>query len=113
MIGSLVALISILIAIVVFIIFKHKKHKNNNSRCSLKTPVSENTVSLNLSDVHNTPSGKVLNGHLYNGVAVEETDSDRECYHGRYHMSLVLRKPVFGVSDQVPHKPGCTATKDG
>ena len=26
------------------------------------------------------------------------------------HMSLVVRKPVFGVSDQVPHKPGCTAT---
>ena len=28
-------------------------------------------------------------------------------------MSLVVRKPVFGVSDQVRHKPGCTATKDG
>ena len=28
-------------------------------------------------------------------------------------MSLVLRKPVFGVSDQVQHKPGCTATEDG
>ena len=28
-------------------------------------------------------------------------------------MSLVVRKPVFGVSDQVPHKPGCTATEDG
>ena len=27
--------------------------------------------------------------------------------------SLVVRKPVFGVSDQVPHKPGCTATEDG
>ena len=29
------------------------------------------------------------------------------------YMSLVLRKPVFGVSDQVPHKRGCTATEDG
>ena len=29
------------------------------------------------------------------------------------YMSLVLRKPVFGVSDQVLHKPGCTATEDG
>ena len=28
-------------------------------------------------------------------------------------MSLVVRKPVFGVSDQVRHKPGCTATQDG
>ena len=32
---------------------------------------------------------------------------------GEYNMSLVVRKPVFGVSDQVRHKPGCTATKDG
>ena len=28
-------------------------------------------------------------------------------------MILVVRKPVFGVSDQVRHKPGCTATGDG
>ena len=28
-------------------------------------------------------------------------------------MSLVVRKPVFGVSDQVGHKPGCTTTEDG
>ena len=102
MIGSLVALISILIAIVVFIIFKHKKHKNNNSRCSLKTPVSENTVSLNLSDVRNTPSGKVLNGHLYNGVAVEETDSDRECYHGRYHYTLDIVIMLTGLCNILP-----------
>ena len=27
-------------------------------------------------------------------------------------MSLVLRKPVFGVSDQVQDKPGCTTTED-
>ena len=29
------------------------------------------------------------------------------------NMSLVLRKPVFGVSDLVRHKPGCTVTEDG
>ena len=28
------------------------------------------------------------------------------------YMSLVVRKPVFGVSDQVRHKPGCTTTED-
>ena len=28
-------------------------------------------------------------------------------------MSLVPRKPVFGASDQVRHKPGCTASEDG
>ena len=27
-------------------------------------------------------------------------------------MSLVVRKPIFGVSDQVLHKPGCTTTED-
>ena len=29
------------------------------------------------------------------------------------HMSLVLRKPVLGISDQVAHKHGCSATEDG
>ena len=39
-------------------------------------------------------------------------------YHGLGHieytsdMSLVVRKPVLGVSDQVLHKPGCAATED-
>ena len=28
-------------------------------------------------------------------------------------MSLVVRKPVFGISDQVRHKPGCKTTEDG
>ena len=28
-------------------------------------------------------------------------------------MSRDVRKPVFGVSDQVRHKPGCTGTEDG
>ena len=28
------------------------------------------------------------------------------------NLSLVVRKPVFGVSDQVRHKPDCTATED-
>ena len=31
----------------------------------------------------------------------------------RNEMSLVVRKPVFGVFDQVRHKLGCTATEDG
>ena len=28
-------------------------------------------------------------------------------------ISEVMRKPVFGISNQVRHKPGCTATEDG
>ena len=30
-----------------------------------------------------------------------------------YDLSLVVRKPVFGVSDEVRHKPSCTAIEDG
>ena len=30
-----------------------------------------------------------------------------------YNMSRDVRKPVFGVSDHNPFKPGCTATQDG
>ena len=30
----------------------------------------------------------------------------------KLYLSLVVRKPVFGVSDQVRHKPGCAATDD-
>ena len=29
------------------------------------------------------------------------------------NISIVVRKPVFGVSDQVRHKQDCTATEDG
>ena len=29
------------------------------------------------------------------------------------YLSLVVRKPVFGGSDQVRHKSGCAATEDG
>ena len=32
---------------------------------------------------------------------------------GKNLLSLVVRKPVFGVSDLVRHKFGCTATEDG
>ena len=40
----------------------------------------------------------------------------RQCYLDCLqisHLSLIVRKPVFGVSDQVPHKAACTATEDG
>ena len=36
-----------------------------------------------------------------------------KAYKGHANMSLFVRKPVFEVSNQVPHKPGCTATEDG
>ena len=30
-------------------------------------------------------------------------------HHQIYQMCHIMRKPVFGASDQVRHKPGCTA----
>ena len=33
--------------------------------------------------------------------------------HIHVHMSLFVRKPVFGVSDQVRHEPDCAVTEDG
>ena len=30
-----------------------------------------------------------------------------------YLKDTVSRKPVFGVSDQVQHNPGCSTTEDG
>ena len=53
---------------------------------------------------------------------VQRTDSQKQtyCHNGWYlveesvsNMSLVVRKSAFGVSDQVPLKPGCTATENG
>ena len=33
------------------------------------------------------------------------------CLHNVLYLSLVVRKPVFGVSDQVRQKPGCPITE--
>ena len=45
----------------------------------------------------------------FNKAVDPKTDTNQN----RVQMSLVVRKPVFGVSDQVPHKPGSTTTQDG
>ena len=46
--------------------------------------------------------------------------SNRDMVHSVYHpnfalcyLSLDLRKPVLGVSDQARHKLGCAVTEDG
>ena len=41
------------------------------------------------------------------------TDDDDYLRWTDNEVSLVVRKAVFGISDQVRHKPGCTATEDG
>ena len=43
-----------------------------------------------------------------------ENPTDRfSCDEFQVDMSLVVRKPVFRVFDQVRHKPGCTIIEDG
>ena len=48
-------------------------------------------------------------------VITDEKGGGMEVKHSgnQHHMSLVMRKPIFGVSDQVRHKQGRTATEDG
>ena len=53
---------------------------------------------------------QVRNNHLCTNA---ETTQSLEIMDNEARESLVLRKSVFGVSDQVPQKPGCTATEDG
>ena len=53
----------------------------------------------------------ILHGHVCIMCHVAE-EQIRRVFDDNY-MSLVVRKPVFGVSGQVRHKPGCTATEDG
>ena len=38
-------------------------------------------------------------------------DSESRFSHDEAYLSLVVRKPVFGVSKQVPHKPGYSHTR--
>ena len=51
----------------------------------------------------------------YTEIACNRSEMEKDFCNMNYiiNMSLVLRKPVFAVSDQVRHKLYCTATKDG
>ena len=63
-----------------------------------------------------------------NRIIPDQTDQDLHCLQDVFYklealltqvkppcsyLSLVVRKPVLGVSDQVQHKLGCTVTEDG
>ena len=50
---------------------------------------------------------------LFHGACLEGCALLLSAWDRLHHLSLVVRKPVFGVSDQIRHKPGCTATEDG
>ena len=93
-IGSLAALLTILIAVVVFIIFRHKTKKNNQKRDTLKASMADNHTTLSL---RSSVNGKVLNGHLYNGVAVDDVDSDRDCSHGMLSLFVLFLRLGLGI----------------
>ena len=44
-------------------------------------------------------------------VSSEDIRIKLPCNSHPFYISLVVRKPVFGVSDQVPHKPGSIRTR--
>ena len=51
---------------------------------------------------------QTLNKFSCDSVCSGHTYAKRSVSYDAAQMSLVVRKPVFGVSDQVRHKPGCT-----
>ena len=64
---------------------------------------------------------KTLINHVFNTVPTGQGKSVKNIcplvsmaqFHSPSNLSLVVRKPVFGVSNLVPHKPGCAITGDG
>ena len=55
--------------------------------------------------------------NLLQKILIHTPDQKVYAGQGQYidcsDMSLVVRKPVFGVSDLDRHEPGCIATEDG
>ena len=43
---------------------------------------------------------------------LQRLSSEKIGWPTQTNLSLVVRKPVFGVSDHVRHKPGCTTMED-
>ncbi|XP_035829229.1 discoidin domain-containing receptor 2, partial [Aplysia californica] len=76
-IGALAALIFLLVCVILILFCRHKRRKNNNNRRGHK-PVSNNHVTINLNDLRGTTNGKVSNGNMYNSIATDDADSDRD-----------------------------------
>ncbi|KAL5012628.1 hypothetical protein ScPMuIL_011179 [Solemya velum] len=80
-IGALAALIVIIVVIIAIILIHHRRQKQNNNRRSLK-PVVDRHVTINLNDLRGSTNGKVSNGNMYNSVATDENESDKEMCNG-------------------------------
>lgn len=112
-VGTLSALIVTLlvVAVIVIILIRHKRSKQNNNRHCLK-PV-ERHIALNMNSIRNIQNGKVSNGNMYNSVAQDELESDRELCNGS---EKLCKSPSYcepqdslvGGRD-LPDLPGCAA----
>ena len=49
--------------------------------------------------------------HITNSFHRREDERPANVKSHAYHLGLVARKPVFGVSDKVRFKPACSATE--
>ena len=104
--------------------FLNPKFQASSHLLWLNSPVLSNLVG-NPEDRFSHNEAQMCNKQLSGGSSVCTDDNQslklvayrpihtEEPILGYTYMSLVVRKPVFGVSDTVPHKPGCTATEDG
>ena len=97
---------------------KNKKHSETGSQHKRKSV--QPAQAGKHSEIHAKPKHIVegLSKSLGHSKAISDsvdksTSGNKRFKLTEHHMSLVVRKPVFGVSDQVRQKPGCTTTEDG
>ncbi|ESO96071.1 hypothetical protein LOTGIDRAFT_116145 [Lottia gigantea] len=76
-IGALAALILILVIVICIFFYRHKRNKNNNNHRALK-PVVDRHVTINMNDLCGSTNGKISNGNMYNSIATEDMDSEKE-----------------------------------
>lgn len=83
-IGALAALIIILFIVAVIIVVRHRQCKHNNNRpCQKPVVLGDRHVTINLSDLRGScTNGKLSHGNMYNSVATDDMDSDRELCAG-------------------------------
>ena len=73
---------------------------------------------VNVKGPFKNSQGKYIHCVIYLNLHSKQELHEHERLHAHKaftvdRMSHVVRKPIFGVADQVRHKPGCTATEDG
>jgi discoidin domain receptor family protein 2 len=99
-IGALAALIVILVLIVIVIIIRHRHRKhNNNTRRGLKPSVVDSRVTINLNDLRGSTNGKISNGIMYNSVAADDAESDKEMCNGGDKLSF--KSPYLEPKDSI------------